>query len=262
VPLPPGGRREAVVSRGNTGGSCGQYALTLGADAPYASARPSVSGNPVEGGTLTASDGTWSGAPAFSRSWLRCDADGANCTPIEGATSAAYTATAADVGWRLRVRVTATQGRSVSSDSEPTGVVAGGPPRVGGGPAGGGTTQAPLDRTAPVARLALGRTTLQKVAKSGRLPVTVTCDEACTISLRAEVPAKLRKRLGGVRIASGKGAAQAARRTTVKLKLTRKARKALRRSRSLALTLNGTAVDAAGNSGAASAKAKLKSARR
>jgi hypothetical protein len=262
VPLPPGGRREAVVSRGNTGGSCGQYAITLGADAPYASARPSVSGTPVEGGTLTASDGTWSGAPAFSRSWLRCDADGAGCTPIGGQTGATYTATAADVGRRLRVRITATQGKSVSSDSDPTGAVAAGPPLGGGPPGGGGTAQSPLDRTAPAARLALGRTTLQKVVKSGRLPVTVTCDEACTITLRAEVTTKLGKRLGGVRIATGKGTAQAGRRTTAKLKLTRKARKALRRRRSLAFTLKGTAVDAAGNSGAVSAKAKLKRARR
>jgi hypothetical protein len=86
----------------------------------------------------------------------------------------------------------------------------------------------------------------------------VTCNEDCAITLRGEVARKLRKRLGGIKVASGKGAAKTGRRTTLKLKLTRKARKGLRRQRSFAFTLKATATDAADNRGTASKKAKIK----
>ena len=116
--------------------------------------------------------------------------------------------------------MTATQGRSVSADSEPTGVVAAAPaPPPGGpgagGPGGGGDPPA-VDRTGPKARLALNRTTLQRVVQRGFIPVSVTCDEACTITLTADVSRKLRKSLGGTRIARVKGngaAGRAARRS-------------------------------------------------
>jgi hypothetical protein len=132
-------------------------------------------------------------------------------------------------------------------------------PGAGGGPgggAGGGTGNG--DGRAPVAKLGIARTTLQNVLKRGFVPVTVTCDEDCAITLRGEVVRKLRKRLGGIKVASGKGPAKAGRRTTLKLKLTRKARKGLRRQRSFAFTLKATASDAAGNQSSASRKAKIK----
>ena len=129
--LPAAGAREVTVSHGSALGSCGSYGLALGADAPFASARPAIGGNPIEGGTLTASDGAWSGTPAIRRAWLRCDAAGSACVPISGAGDASYTPTAADAGLRLRVRVTATQGRSVSSDSEASAIVAAAPATAG-----------------------------------------------------------------------------------------------------------------------------------
>jgi hypothetical protein len=243
--LSPAGTAEVVVNHGSPMGSCAQYSVTLGADAPFASARPTLAGTPIEGGTLTATGGTWSGTPAFSHSWLSCDGDGANCNPIDGATAATYTPTAADVGRRLRARVTATQGRSVSSDSEPTGVVAAAPAQPG-------------DGRAPKAKLALARTTLQKVVKQGFIPVNVTCDEASAIALQAGVTRKVARRLGGRRIASGKGSCAPGRRSAVKVKLTRKARNGLKRRKSIALTLKATATDAAGNRGAVTKKAKIK----
>jgi hypothetical protein len=244
--LPAAGPAEVVVNHRSTG-DCTQYALTLGADAPFASARPTVDGAPIEGGTLTAGNGAWSGTPAFSYSWLSCDAAGSNCGPIDGAGGATYTPGAADVGRRLRVRVTATQGRSVSSDSEPTATVAAAPAQPGGG-----------DTTAPRAELRLVRTTLQKVVKRGFIPVTVTCDEASTVAVRAVVARRVARRLGGKRIASGTARCQTGRRNTVKVKLTRKARRGLKRLTSIAFTLKGTATDAAGNSGAVTKRARLK----
>jgi hypothetical protein len=247
--LPPAGVAEAVVTDTSSATSCAQYALTLGADAPFASARPTVQGTAAEGETLTAGNGAWSGSPSFSHSWLSCDAAGESCTSIDGAGAATYTPTTADVGRRLRVRVTATQGRSVSSDSEPSAIVTARPGQPGGGPG---------DRTAPKATLRLARTTLQKVVKKGFIPVTVTCDEASAIAVGAVVKRKLGRALGGKRIARGRATCRPGRRGSVKVKLTRRARRGLKQRRSIAFTLRGTATDAAGNSGAVTKSARLK----
>jgi hypothetical protein len=93
------------------------------AQAPRNTSRPSIIGSPAVGGTLTATSGTWTGtAPlTYSYQWLRCDADGgdvdgADCPDIMDATSTQYRPTAADLGRRLRVQVTARN--SVGSDFE------------------------------------------------------------------------------------------------------------------------------------------------
>ena len=75
---------------------------------------PRISGTPIVGRTLTATQGTWSGSPtSFSFRWVRCPASGGNasgsdCTAIAGATTQSYEVSSGDVGRRLRVRVTAT----------------------------------------------------------------------------------------------------------------------------------------------------------
>jgi hypothetical protein len=72
---------------------------------------PAISGTPRVGDALTATNGDWdslSGSPAFAGQWLRCDADGAACTAIDGATAATYTPSAGDLGARLAYQVTAT----------------------------------------------------------------------------------------------------------------------------------------------------------
>ena len=256
--LAQGASAEALIFDDGIFHMCTDYALMFGADAPFATARPELGGAPTAGVPLTTTNGAWGSAPAFSHAWLRCDANGGACAPIGGAGAAAYTPAVEDVGQTLRSRVTATQGgKSASSDSAPSAVVT----AQAGNPGGGGGTgpgQGTGDKTGPKAKLALKRTTLQKVLKSRYLPVTATCDEACTLTLRADVTRKLGKRLGGVKIASGKGSLKANRKTTVKVKLTRKARRALRRSRSIAFTLKATATDGAGNSGTARTKGKVR----
>jgi hypothetical protein len=255
--LEPGGAREVVVSHGTNAGDCQNYTLTLGADAPFATARPTVSGGAAEGGTLTAADGTWSGTPAISRSWRRCDAGGANCAPIGGANGATYSPTAADVGSRLRVRVTATQGRTVSSDSDFSAVVT--------AAAQGGGSQPAVDRTAPKATLRLGSRDLAKAVKTGRVPVSVTCDEACAAVVEVRVTRKLAKALGlkkRVLLARAKGNLRAGRRTTLRAKLASRARRSLRSRRSLKVSLKATFADAAGNRAPKAAKGTLKRPRR
>lgn len=82
--------------------------------APENTAEPRISGSPTVGSTLTASQGSWTGSPtSFAYQWLRCPRDGglpngSNCAAIGGATTTQYVAQTADVGLRLRVRVTAT----------------------------------------------------------------------------------------------------------------------------------------------------------
>jgi hypothetical protein len=71
---------------------------------------------------LSASTGSWTGAPTgFAYQWERCDSAGANCAAIAGASGPTYVVTAADVGFRLRVVVTATNaGGAGTSASAPT----------------------------------------------------------------------------------------------------------------------------------------------
>lgn len=102
-----------------------------GTAAPRATRGPAVSGTPRAGHTLTATSGSWTGAApiSFAYRWVLCGRDGgardgSNCAPIAGATGPGYRLTGSDVGWRLRVRVTATNDAgSATAASEPTSVV-------------------------------------------------------------------------------------------------------------------------------------------
>jgi hypothetical protein len=76
--------------------------------APKNTAAPTISGTPKVGQTMTADPGSWSGNPtSFAYQWQRCDADVAACSNLVGATSKTYAVPIADLGYRLRVVVTA-----------------------------------------------------------------------------------------------------------------------------------------------------------
>jgi hypothetical protein len=61
---------------------------------------------------------------SFARQWQRCDAAGAACVDVVGATAAEYPLTEADLGHTIRVRVAATNSAgSASATSDPTAVV-------------------------------------------------------------------------------------------------------------------------------------------
>lgn len=82
-------------------------------------------GTAVVGDPLSVGTGTWNGTPTitFSYQWQDCDASGATCTPIAGATGPAYTVQPSDVGSTLDVTVTATNGGgSASVTTAPTAV--------------------------------------------------------------------------------------------------------------------------------------------
>lgn len=76
--------------------------------APQNTAAPSISGAANEGNTLTANNGNWSNSPTmFAYQWQQCNASGASCADISGATSKTYTLAAADVDHTVRATVTA-----------------------------------------------------------------------------------------------------------------------------------------------------------
>ncbi len=93
---------------------------------PIMISAPTVTGAAQQGQTLTATTGNWGDEPdSYAYQWQHCDASGANCTDVAGATAATYPVTAADVGFTLRADVTAkNRFGSVMSPSVQTAVAA------------------------------------------------------------------------------------------------------------------------------------------
>jgi hypothetical protein len=121
--------------------------------APVNKKEPQISGVAVQGETLTATTGKWQNNPtSFAFQWRRCPPNGglgdaSNCSPIPGATTSGHLLRSADVGFTIRVRVTAsnTDG-SASAASFHTAVVTASsapqntsPPTISGTPQQGKT---------------------------------------------------------------------------------------------------------------------------
>ena len=96
--------------------SASAYTMTVNVTAVNdpATGAPTISGTAWQGETLTAStagiaDVEGRSNATYSYQWIRVDADGtSNATDIAGATSSTYTAVAADVGKKLKVKVSYT----------------------------------------------------------------------------------------------------------------------------------------------------------
>ncbi|HXY81328.1 MAG TPA: GH25 family lysozyme [Gaiellaceae bacterium] len=88
---------------------------------PAVTVAPLVTGTTQVGQTLTASPGTWTGSPtSFAYTWRRCDATGANCASIAGATASTYTLTPGDIGTTVSLVVTATGAGGAGIATAPT----------------------------------------------------------------------------------------------------------------------------------------------
>ncbi len=99
-----------------TAGSATQDAFSVAtraiatAPGPANTTPPGVAGTIQQGKQLTGTPGVWSGSGtiAYAYQWYRCDAAGAHCKSIHGATAATYTQVAKDVGQTLGLAVRAT----------------------------------------------------------------------------------------------------------------------------------------------------------
>jgi hypothetical protein len=91
---------------------------------PTSASPPSVTGTVQQGAKLTAAAGTWAGTGTitYAYQWYRCDANGAHCHSIHGATKGTYTQVAKDVGGTIGLTIRAT---------DPTGTTAAYAPLAG-----------------------------------------------------------------------------------------------------------------------------------
>jgi hypothetical protein len=102
-------RVTAVNADGSTTARSEQTEVVGSNAAPLSNtARPTISGEARVGQELTAGEGTWTGNPtSFTYQWQRCDVDSFTCANVVGATGKSYGVRLADLGFRLRVEVTA-----------------------------------------------------------------------------------------------------------------------------------------------------------
>ena len=131
-----GHRLRVLVTATNAGGSTKASSTATGTVAPIAppvnTALPTVSGSLIEGKTLSATTGTWTGGPtSYTYQWETCNTAGEACVNIAKATSSTYKLLSTDVGLTLRVVVTATNaGGSTKATSAATAAVTLIPPPV------------------------------------------------------------------------------------------------------------------------------------
>jgi len=152
VTVEDAGGNEAVVYEG----------IVRTHNAPINTLAPALVGQPGVGSQLTVNSGQWDGAPtAYDHRWLRCEADGSDCTAVAGATGPTYTPSDADAYHRLQAEVTAANGSgSSSARTAPSALVADAaghtaPPSAqgasgaGGGGASGGSGTTPPPGSGP-----------------------------------------------------------------------------------------------------------------
>lgn len=137
--------------------------------APQNSAAPTISGIPAIGQTLTATPGSWTGAPTFNFKWLQCDAAGAACSDT-GSRGRTYGVHSDDLGRTIRVEVTATnpKGRATATSGQ-TGVV-----RASAGGGGGSGTAVPVSSVSLPDRLVITSVSFTPTAIRNRIdPITL-----------------------------------------------------------------------------------------
>ena len=188
--------------------------------APAPSTPPTIVGTAKAGTQLVGVPGTWGGGKpvAFTYQWQRCDAAGAGCAPIPGATLDTDAASAADVGHALALTViAASSGGTAGASSPPTLAVA---------PAGSSASARPAVLTSPQVdgTAQVGQTLTAAVGTWSGSPTAFAyqwrrCDAAgatciaitdATGSSYALTPGDIDSTLSLVVTATGKGGSQSA----------------------------------------------------
>jgi hypothetical protein len=130
--------RVAVTASNAAGSAVASSAATsvvasdVPSTAPSSAALPAITGTPISGQTLTASQGTWAGTTpmSYTYQWQLCSSTGSGCSAIAGATSPSYVLGSADVGGAIRVTVTASNsiGSASASSAATAAVTSASPP--------------------------------------------------------------------------------------------------------------------------------------
>ena len=123
-------------------------------------------------------------------------------------------------------------------------------PPAGGGPAASGGGPGP-DTAAPAATLKAAKQKLKAVLAKG-LAVTASCSEPCTLKLQLVIDKKTAKKLklGKKPTVIGTLTRSLAGSAKLKIKLTGKAKKRLKKAKSVKLSVRAVATDPAGNAAA------------
>jgi hypothetical protein len=153
-------RVTAVNADGQALAASNPTAVVVAQAGPPNTALPTITGTATVGSTLTAVPGTWTGTSVtFTYQWRRCDAQGANCSAITGATQTTYTVASGDVGSTLRVNVTGTNATGANTvSSAQTAVVTSVPaPPATGCPVDKSTTPINVSQVSPPAHLVIDR---------------------------------------------------------------------------------------------------------
>lgn len=130
--------------------------------APKVVSEPTISGAAAVGQELTANPGAWTNIPdRYAYQWQQCDASGAGCAAIAGATGRVFGVRSADLGRTIRVEVTAINpfGRTPKT-SNPTGLVR--------ATAGGGGTAVSIANVSLPERLVISAVTFSPSAIHNR----------------------------------------------------------------------------------------------
>jgi Right handed beta helix region len=135
---------RVIVTASNAGGSAAATSVRTATvlallTAPLNVLSPTVSGTAVEGETLSAAPGSWTGNPSsFSYQWQDCDSAGASCANVGGATASTRVLAPSDVGHTTRVVVNASNAAgSTEAHSAATATV----PAAVSEPSGGGAPE-------------------------------------------------------------------------------------------------------------------------
>jgi hypothetical protein len=110
-----GMRIRVRITATNAAGSASLSSASTGivtATAPSLSVTPPIEGGNTVGQTVSVTTGTWTGSQpiTYAYQWDRCDPVGdlTSCTPIPQATTSSYVPVPGDIGFSLRVYITAT----------------------------------------------------------------------------------------------------------------------------------------------------------
>jgi hypothetical protein len=148
---------------------------------PTNTAAPVIEGTALQGETLSATTGSWTGSPSsFSYQWEDCNEAGLNCSNVTGATSSERTLAASDVGHTVRVAVSAlnSAGSTTASSAQSTPVTA----AASGGAGGGACTKTISSLTAVNSDLTAGAVVCLTAGTYGPVSITSTPSSNATLT--------------------------------------------------------------------------------